>query len=154
MKSRHNNVVKKQETLYSFDDHNQIRIVKLDDQFDPEYKKTISEIKLELEEKTKELERMEAVVSEFLHRSGIVMPKLTLEEQLKLVHTIKPNEDYAVLRVDKNLVIREVVKLPHGAKIVSWKEVPQKASYGYYKLVRGSIVADENLAQRRYGVNN
>lgn len=119
MKSRHNNVVKKQDTLYSFDEDNKIRIVKLDDQFDPEYHKTISELKLELEETVRALEHTKKVIDKFLSRSGIVMPKLTLEEQLNLVHTIKPNEDYAVLRIDKNLVVREAVRLPHGAKIIT-----------------------------------
>ena len=114
---------------------------------------TVAELVRENELIKQELQSQTAMIRKFIAEAGIVMPKLPLQEQLRLIHTIRPNEEYAVLHLNKDLIIQKVVPLPRGVKIVSLKDVPEKATYGYYKLIKGQIVADENLAKHRFGTN-
>jgi hypothetical protein len=139
--------------LYHLNKAYQMKEVDIHDQVEPVTGLTVAELVRENELIKQELQSQTAMIRKFIAEAGIVMPKLPLQEQLRLIHTIRPNEEYAVLHLNKDLIIQKVVPLPRGVKIVSLKDVPEKATYGYYKLIKGQIVADENLAKHRFGTN-
>lgn len=152
-KVKNYNLKKDPSALYRFDKANKIQKVDIHDQVEPVTGLTVAELARENELLRQELEQQTKIVKKFIAEAGIVMPKLPLQEQLRLIHVLRPNEEYAVLHINKDLIIQKVVPLPRGVKIVSMKDVPEKATYGYYKLQRGKIVADENLAKHRFGTN-
>lgn len=139
--------------LYHLNAQYQMREVDIHDQVEPVTGMTVAELVRENEILARELNKQYNMIKEFIAEAGIVMPKLPLQEQLRLIHTLKPNEEYAVLHINKDLIIQKVLPLPRGVKIVSLSDVPQKAEYGYYKLQNGKIVADEKLAKLRFGTN-
>ena len=139
--------------LYHLNQNYQFKEVDVHEQVEPVTGLTVAELVRENELMRQELNKQTAMIQKFVVEAGIVMPKLPLQEQLRLIHTLKPNEEYAVLHINKDLIIQKVVPLPTGVKIVSLKDVPQKADYGYYKLENGKIVVDEKLAKLRFGTN-
>lgn len=139
--------------LYHLNNAYQFKEVDIHEQVEPVTGLTVAELVRENELMRQELNKQTAMIQKFVVEAGIVMPKLPLQEQLRLIHTLKPNEEYAVLHINKDLIIQKVVPLPTGVKIVSLKDVPQKADYGYYKLENGKIVVDEKLAKLRFGTN-
>lgn len=139
--------------LFRVDKNRNLYEVDIHEQVEPVTGLTVAELARENELLRQELEQQTKIVYKFIAEAGIVMPKLPLQEQLRLIHVLRPNEEYAVLHINKDLIIQKVVPLPKGVKIVSMKDVPEKATYGYYKLQRGKIVADEKLAKHRFGTN-
>lgn len=139
--------------FYHLNKEYQFKEVDIHDQVEPVTGLTVAELVKENELMRQGLEQQTAMLHKFIAEAGIVMPKLPLQEQLRLIHILRPNEEYAVLHINKDLVIQKVVPLPKGVKIVSLKDVPEKAEYGYYKLQNGKIVVDEKLAKHRFGTN-
>ena len=139
--------------LYHLNQQYEFKEVDIHNQVEPVTGLTVAELVRENEILKQELSSQNATIRNFIVEAGIMMPKLPLQEQLRLIHTLKPNEEYAVLHINKDLIIQKVLPLPKGVKIVSLKDVPEKAEYGYYKLQNGKIVVDEKLAKHRFGTN-
>ena len=139
--------------LYHLNQQYEFKEVDIHAQVEPVTGMTVAELVRENEILARELNKQYNMIKEFIAEAGIMMPKLPLQEQLRLIHTMKPNEEYAVLHINKDLIIQKVVPLPKGVKIVSLKDVPEKAEYGYYRLQNGKIVVDEKLAKLRFGTN-